>query len=94
MAVGTRLGGKRKNLLTVKFNATGGVGVRIRLVIPGAGSKADTLLAQRLLTPSQAKAGMVRLQLSAKSRKRVKAIKGKGMRVLLTALDASGKPVT
>lgn len=73
LAVGTKLGGKKKNLLTVKFTGPAGYGLRVTLALRDGGR----ILATTDLTDAQAKAGSVRLKLSAKSRKLLKKSKGR-----------------
>ena len=94
IAVGTKLGGRKKNLLTVKFAALEGKGLRIQLVLSGKGGKAAAVLVRVLLTAEQAKAGTIRLQLSKSAVKKVRAAGGKGLSVQLAALTADAKPLS
>lgn len=73
LAVGKRLGGKKKNLLTVKFTGPAGYGLRVTLALRDGGR----ILAKADLTGAQAKAGSIRLKLNAKSRKLLKKSKGR-----------------
>lgn len=73
LAVGTKLGGKKKNLLTVKFTSPAGYGARVTLALRDGGK----VLAKIDLSVAQAKTGYVRLTLSAKSRKLLTKSKGR-----------------
>lgn len=74
LALGKKLGGKKRNLLSVKFVAPAGVGVKLTLLLPAAGGKGEaTVLATATLTPAQAATGVVRLKLNARARKLLKA---------------------
>lgn len=73
LAVGKKLGGKKKNLLTVKFTAPAGYGLRVTLALRDGGR----VLAKIDLTDAQARAGSIRLKLNAKSRKLLKKSKGR-----------------
>lgn len=73
LAVGKQLGGKKNNLLTVKFTAPAGYGARVTLALRDGGR----VLATTDLTIEQAKSGLVRLKLSAKSRKLLSKSKGR-----------------
>lgn len=73
LAVGKKLGGKKKNLLTVKFTAPAGYGLRVTLALRDGGK----VLATTDLTDAQAKTGVIRLKLNAKSRKLLKKSKGR-----------------